>query len=107
MAISGLSPKDLAKYEADAKRLIAKFDTNNDGVVDQKETTKYDGKDYWTYTNRIGSSDFVTRTTIYYDKYRGIYGRGFFLRQRLLCHRGIDRHADQHHEHQHDDRAFE
>lgn len=72
MAISGISAKDLARYQADAKRLIAKFDKNNDGAIDSKETTKADGKDYWTYSNRIGESDFVMRTTIYYDKFRGI-----------------------------------
>lgn len=72
MAVTGLSSKDLAKYQADAKRLIAKFDANNDGFLDLKETTKADGKDYWTYSTRIGDTDFVMRTTVYYDKFRGI-----------------------------------
>ena len=64
MAVTGLSSKDLAKYQADAKRLIAKFDANNDGFLDLKETTKADGKDYWTYSTRIGDTDFVMRTTV-------------------------------------------
>jgi hypothetical protein len=71
MAIT-LSPKDLARYQADAKRLIAKFDSNNDGVLDATEIKKFDGRDSWTTSTRIGSSDFVSRTTVYYDKYRGI-----------------------------------
>lgn len=71
MAIN-VSSKDAARYQADAKRLIAKFDANNDGALDKTELSKFDGKDAWTTSTRIGSSDFVSRTTVYYDKYRGI-----------------------------------
>ena len=79
MPVNQFSPKDRARYETSANRLIAKFDANNNGTVDQRETTKSGGKDYWTYTNRIGSSDFVTRTTIYYDTFSGIKDAEFRL----------------------------
>ena len=72
MSVSGISEKKLAKYQASAERLIATYDSDHDGLLDSTENKKFLGRGAATITTRDGDSDWVTRTTIAYDRFSGI-----------------------------------
>jgi hypothetical protein len=72
MSVSGISEKKLANYQASAERLIATYDANRDGLLDASEREAFLGQQVGTETTRTGDSDWVTRTTIYYDRFSGI-----------------------------------
>ena len=70
MSIQGLSASQLADYRSEARSLVQKYDTNNDGRIDRREAQdrRSLGYDSSSYTNRI-SRDYVERTTIHQQIY--------------------------------------
>ena len=72
MSVSGISDKKRAQYQASAERLIATYDSDRDGRLNASEREAFLGQRVVTRTSRVGDSDWVTRTTITYDRFGGI-----------------------------------
>lgn len=77
-SVTGLSAKQTQQYLDEARKLIARYDRQNTGTIDEAEQPRYDGHTWNSFDTRINDS-YVMRTTTFYDRYTAIKGDEFRL----------------------------